>query len=193
MLHFLVFLLWHGRFWKFSSKIYIVEPWMLPFCNSFTSIADQSTQKQLNNSVEAINGDFWLVTSTESKFKLERRAVLISSVTIDAVGKSFTSTHFFIPIVEKYKIVITLQKCILHSYIICNKIKYIFTTLIFSFKFISLCLFNEIDGTWCIYVHADHHLTQIGEYGISAYIFSNLHEMCLFMGPLEAYTLKTII
>lgn len=43
MLHFLVFLLWHGRFWKFSSKIYIVEPWMLPFCNSFTSIADQST------------------------------------------------------------------------------------------------------------------------------------------------------
>lgn len=70
--------------------------------------------------------------------------------------------------------------------------RYIFTKLIFSFKFISLCLFNEIDGTWCIYVHADHHLTQIGEYGISAYIFSNLHEMCLFMGPLEAYTLKTI-
>lgn len=69
---------------------------MLPFCNSFTSIADQSTQKQLNNSVEAINGDFCLpvVTSTESKFKVESRAVLISSVTIDAVGKSFTKYTF---------------------------------------------------------------------------------------------------
>lgn len=67
---------------------------MLPFCKKFTSIAEQSTQKQLNNSVEAINGDFWLVTSTESKFKLERRAVLISSVTIDAVGKSFTKSTF---------------------------------------------------------------------------------------------------
>lgn len=74
---------------SFQSKIYIFEPWMLPFCNSFTSIADQSSQKQLNNSVEAINGDFWLVTSTESKFKVESRAVLISSVTIDAVGKKF--------------------------------------------------------------------------------------------------------
>lgn len=67
---------------------------MLPFCKKFTSIADQSTQKQLNNSVEAINGDFWLVASTESKFKVESRAVLISSVTIDAVGKSFTKYTF---------------------------------------------------------------------------------------------------
>lgn len=73
---------------------------MLPFCKKFTSIADQSTQKQLNiastefNSVEAINGDFWLVASIESKFKVESRAVLISSVTIDAVGKSFTKSTF---------------------------------------------------------------------------------------------------
>lgn len=73
---------------------------MLPFCKKFTSIADQSTQKQLNiastefNSVEAINGDFWLVASIESKFKVESRAVLISSVTIDAVGKSFTKYTF---------------------------------------------------------------------------------------------------
>lgn len=79
---------------SFQSKIYIVEPWMLPFCNSFTSIAEQSTQMQLNNSVEAINGDFWLVTSTESIFKVESRAVFISSVTIDAVGKSFTKYTF---------------------------------------------------------------------------------------------------
>lgn len=170
MLHFLVFLLWHGRFWKFSSKIYIVEPWMLPFCNSFTSIADQSTQKQLNNSVEAINGDIWLFTSTESKFKVERRAVLISSVTIDAVGKSFTKYSFLHTHCGEIWNCYNFAEMYITYLYHCNKIGYIFTVLIFfknSYHF--NCLFNEIDGTWCTYVHVDHHLTQIGEYGISAY------------------------
>lgn len=168
MLHFLVFLLWHGRFWKFSSKIYIFEPWMLPFCNSFTSIADQSTQKQLNNSVEAINGDFWLVTSTESKFKVESRAVLISSVTIDAVGKSFTKYTFLHTHCGEIKNCYNFAEMYI-TYIIAIKLGTYLLYWFFFFKFISLRLFNEIDGTWCTYVHVDHHLTQIGEYGISAY------------------------